>query len=168
MKGILISFFLLTAASAFSQKYALIDRDFKKPILFTDSVTISQVSSNYFPIKTTDIDSLLANCNFLISELKTLQRAKFKSYKIRSGNTIVEVTTVSKAYGDSYNIMLQTKADIVIAEYLIASNQGLNKRAIKNLQAFIDYIKDDKDLVVHDFMNYVPIIFDATVYINPR
>jgi hypothetical protein len=160
--------FLFLDLVSYSQKYALIDRDFKKPILFTDSVTISQVNSNYYPIRTIDIDSVLANCNFLISELKNLQRAKFKSYKIHSGNTIVQVETVSKAYGDSYNIILQTKADIVIAEYLIASNRELNKRAIKNLLAFTNYIKSDKELVVHEFINYNPVIFDATVFINSR
>lgn len=42
MKGKLTIFFLALGTFAFSQKYALIDRDFKKPILFTDSVTVSQ------------------------------------------------------------------------------------------------------------------------------
>ena len=82
MKSRFVIIFLVTGVSGFSQKYALIDRDFKKPILFTDSVTVSQVSKNYFPIRRLDIDSVLANCNYLISELQQLQRAKFKDYKI--------------------------------------------------------------------------------------
>lgn len=161
-------FFLTLGFLSYSQKYALIDKSFKKPILFTDSVTINQVSSDYFPIRTVDLDSVVANCNYLISELKDLQRVKFKSYKIRAGNTTAQISTVPKAYGDSYDITLQTKTNILIAEYLISSNQGLNKRAVKNLQAFINYIKKDKELVVHDFIAFSPVIFDATVFIKPR
>ncbi len=50
MKILYTLILIFFANYAFSQKYALVDRDFKKPILFTDSVTINQVSNNYFPI----------------------------------------------------------------------------------------------------------------------
>jgi hypothetical protein len=157
---------ILLTQSVFSQKYALIDRNFKKPILFTDSVTINQVRNNYFPVRVEDLDSLLANFAYLIVELKSLQRSKFKLYKMKSGSTVTQIKTVSKAYGDSYDILLTTSANNVIAEYLVADNKTKNKNAIKNIKAFTNYIKKDKEMTIKEFREYNPIIYDATVYIS--
>ena len=158
----------LTFANVAGQKFALIDRDFKKPILYTDSVTVSQVSNNLFPIKVTDLDSLIGNLKFVQNELKGLQRAKFVSYKLSSGQTATKVVTVSKAYGDSYNVFLTTAAGLVVADYLLVDNRQLNKRGIKKIQEFIDYIKTDKALTIHDFIEYHPVLYDATVFIHSK
>lgn len=111
--------FLFSSIHSSAQKYALIDRDYKKPILFTDSVTVSQVSNNYFPVNVSDLDSLNANLEYIINQLENVERAKFKSYKLKSGNTQIQVNTVTHAYGDAYDILLVTNANNVIAEFYI-------------------------------------------------
>ena len=168
MKTIVGILFSIFSFSAYSQKYALIDRNFAKPILFTDSVTINQVSSNYFPVQVNDLDTLLANMQYLSTQLKYIQRSKFKSYNLRSGRTTMKITTVPQAYGDSYDILLFTSADNVNAEYLLANAKQLNKRAIKNLNSFVSFIKKDKDLVVREFKEYQPMVYDATVFISTK
>ncbi len=103
-----------------------------------------------------------------MQELKSLQRSKFKLYKLKSGNTVTQIKTVSKAYGDSYGILLTTSANNVNAEYLVAYNKTKNKNAIKNLKAFVNYIKKDKELTIKEFHEYNPVIFDATVFISTK
>ena len=166
MKAVWTILSILYSFNVSAQKFALIDRDFKKPIIFTDSVTINQVSKGYFPINVKDFDSLFANIIYLIDELKNIQRAKFKSYKIKSGSTTIQITTVPHAYGDAYNILLITSVNNLNAEYLLSNNQDLNKKATKKLNSFMNFIKKDSEIMVNEFKEYQPIIFDATVYIQ--
>lgn len=168
MKLLSLLIFIFLGLSLSAQKYALVDRSFKKPILFSDSVTINQVSKGYFPINVKDMDSLFANISYIREQLKGVQRAKFKSYKIKSGNTIIQLTTIPHAYGDAYNILLITTANNLNAEYLLSNNQALNKKAVKKLNSFMDFIKKDKDIMVNEFKQYEPVIFDATVYISSK
>jgi len=165
---ILICVLFIIASTCKAQKYALIDRDFKKPLLFTDSVTINQVSSNYFPVRVDDLDSLNANLEYIKSQLTDVQRSKLKSYKLKSGNTEIQVNTISLAYGDAYDILLITKANNVNAEYLISSNKSLNKRAKKNISSFLEFIKKDKDIIIKEFKDFAPVLLDATVYIPSK
>ena len=165
MKRSFTIIFFLFSVSVIAQKQALIDRSFKNPILFTDSVTISQVSSNYFPVAVKDLDSLVANLSYLKGTLTSLQRAKFKSYKLKCGNTEINIKTVPHAYGDSYDILLLTSVNNINAEYLLADNKSLNKKAIKNIDSFINFIKKDKQLIIKEFKEYNPFIYDATIYI---
>ena len=51
--------------SSFGQKIALIDTKFKTPILFTDSVSVNQVSNALLPIRVDEFDTLNAHLEFL-------------------------------------------------------------------------------------------------------
>lgn len=166
MKAILTTLFIFISALSFSQKYALIDRDFKKPILFTDSVTINQVSNNYFPIKVTDLDSLVANLEYIQKQLGNIQRSKFKSYRLQSGTTNTKVSTVPHAYGDAYDITLLTNANNVNAEYLLVSNVDMNKKAVKKISKFISFIQQDKSIVIKKYKEFEAVLLDATIYVG--
>ncbi len=166
MRVILIGLFITVCLNSNAQKFALIDRDYKKPILFTDSVTISQVSSNYFPVRVNDLDSLIANLEYLKTQLNSVQRSKFKSYKLRSGSSIILVTAVKHAYGDAYDILLTTATGYLNAEYLLADNTILNKKSIRNINRFIDFVKKDKELIIKELKEYEPTILDPTIYIQ--
>ena len=131
MKIVSLLVLILVSYSAAAQKYALIDRDFKKPILYTDSVTINQVSNKYFPVNAKDFDSLFANITYISGQLKSVQRAKFKSYKLRSGSTIIQVVAVPHAYGDAYNITLSSKRATVIVDFLLAKGIAANRITAK-------------------------------------
>ena len=168
MKSIFTCILTSLIFTASAQKYALIDRNFKKPILFTDSVTINQVTNNYFPIRVADIDSLNANLSFIIAQLSDIQRAKFKSYKLKSGNTIIQINTVAHAYGDAYDILLITSVDNLNAEYLLSSHKSLNKKAIKNINSLLEFLKKDKEIIINEFKDFKPVMLDATVYISSK
>ena len=56
----------------------------------------------------------------------------------------------------------------VIAEYLLADNRNKNKKAIKNVNYFIEYIKKDKEIFIRDLGEYEPVMLDATIYIPSK
>ena len=168
MKSIFTCILTLLIFTASAQKYALVDRNFKNPILFTDSVTINQVTNNYFPIRVADIDTLNANLSFIIGQLSDIQRAKFKSYKLKSGNTIIQINAIAHANGDAYDILLITSVDNINAEYLLSSHKSLNKKAIKNIKSLLDFLKKDKEIIINEFKDFKPVLLDATVYISSK
>jgi len=168
MKALLTLSFLCFSFVCSAQRFALLDRNFKSPILFTDSLTINQVSNNYFPVRVTDLDSLVANLNYMKGQLNSIQRSKLKSFNLSSGLSQVNVTTIPHAYGDAYDIKLKTNSNNIIAEFLISSNMDLNKKAIKKIDKFIYYIKNEKDLSIKHFEEYNPVMLDATIFIRNK
>ena len=50
---------------------------------------------------------------------------------------------------------------------LQTGNTG-DKKAVKKLNSFMEFIKKDKDIMIKQFINYQPVIFDATVFIAPK
>jgi hypothetical protein len=168
MRMTFLCILILSAFIARGQKYALVDKDFKKPILFTDSVTINQVSSNYFPIHVKDFDTLLANLGYLKGQLKSVQRAKFKSYKLKSGSTTIQINTVPQAYGDAFDIFLISSINNINAEYLLADHKILNKKAVKKIESFTKFMRKDASIMINEFKEYQPVIFDATIFIPSK
>ena len=112
-------FFLVISILSFlfasSQKYALIDINTKLPILYTDSVSVEQVSRGYFPIEKSSIDTFLANLNYIYGLIKQGTRAKMESFDLISGITKLTVKRVPYAYGDRYEVVAESKAGEVKA-----------------------------------------------------
>ena len=116
MKILLFGFFIIIGINVSAQKYALIDQNAKLPIIYTDSVSAHQVAQGYFPVEKANIDTFLANLNYIQNLLKDdRKRAKFQSFELRNGATIITVMRVPYAYGDQYKVVSQTKAGDVVA-----------------------------------------------------
>jgi hypothetical protein len=130
MKTHLCTLFLLISLTGLGQKIALLDPEFKKPILYTDSVTLDQISSKLIPIQANTFDT--------ISLSNKIQRAKMKSFELRSGLTIIKVTSVKHAYGDSYDLDFVTKADDISSNFRFAKNEDLNKGNFKKIDRLLN------------------------------
>src|SRR5215203_2330029 len=115
MKVFFIIFFCASSCMALSQKYALIDINTKLPILYTDSVSVEQVSRGYFPVEKNSIDTFLANINYISGLIKQGTRAKMESFDLISGATKLTVKRVPYAYGDRYEVIGESKAGEVKA-----------------------------------------------------
>jgi len=76
IKLILIIFTACSSLLANAQKYALLDKDLKLPILYTDSISVQQIKQGYFPIEKEKIDSFLANLNYISNLLNERTRSK--------------------------------------------------------------------------------------------
>ena len=78
MKKIISIAFTLLTLNGFSQKTALLSNDFKKAILYTDSVTLEQIASGYFPISVKDFDTLIGSLSYLKKILKEPGRSNME------------------------------------------------------------------------------------------
>ena len=89
MKLSLLLFSIFFTLNLKAQKVALLSSDFKQPIIYTDSVTVEQISSGYFAVSTNNFDTLYANLKYLKEILEVRQRAKMQSFELRAGTTII-------------------------------------------------------------------------------
>lgn len=142
-----IVLFLLIIHPCFchSQKYALLDKKMKVPILYTDSVTLEQVRKGFFPVKNESVDTLIANLLFVQDMLSKLQRSKAESFELHSASTIIGVNRVPYAYGDRYNISAQTSIGELNAVFRLTSSEDSNKASAKRVSNILDYLKSNKE-----------------------
>jgi hypothetical protein len=61
MKKCLFIAIFLVAYNGYGQKIALLSHDLKTPILYTDSVTMEQISSGRFAFAVNNIDTLVGS-----------------------------------------------------------------------------------------------------------
>ncbi len=90
MRIVLFTFFFIPII-ALGQKIALLSTDFKRPIIYTDSLTVEQISNALFPVSVENFDTLYANLDYIHSMLKKVQRSKMKSFELHSGSTIISI-----------------------------------------------------------------------------
>ncbi len=136
----------LFAFGANGQKIALLDKVFKQPILFTDSLTVQQVKKNYFPIGSKDFDTLYANLTYIEEMLSKRQRAKMESFELRAGNTRMKIERVPMAYGDRYRIVFNTSINEVNSVYTFSNGEDGNKDVVENVKKLKKYMKTNQSL----------------------
>lgn len=165
MKTFLSIFFILLSLTGFSQKIALLDPEFKKPILYTDSVTLDQISSKLIPVQANTFDTVSTQLKYIRDLLSNkIQRAKMKSFELRSGITTIKVTSVKHAYGDSYDIDFITKANNISSNYKFAKNDDLNKGNIKKIDKLMAYMKNASTLFNSGYAEMQPMLYEVVVY----
>jgi len=128
------------------QKIALINRDFKQPIIYTDSVTVQQISSGLFPVSVENFDTLYANLDYIYSMLKIRQRSKMKSFELHSGSTIIIVKRVPFAYGDRYSSTAKTKIGEMESVFNLTPVDHSNAKNANRIEMLMKYMKENKDL----------------------
>ncbi len=136
-----VFFFIFTFGQS---KFALIDKEYKIPILFTDSVSVEQISKGFFPVENKNIDTLIANIQYLISMLTVRQRAKMESFELRASNTIFKTTRVPFAYGDRYNTMLESVVGELTGKLLLINSEISNKKNAQKLDKLLKYLKSNQ------------------------
>jgi hypothetical protein len=162
MKSLFIlSVGLLITSVLFSQKIALLSKDFKTPILYTDSLTIEQVSSGRFAVSVDDIDTLVASLAYLKNHLQQRTRSKMESWEFRSGNTVILTTRVPKAYGDRYEIMATSVFDEISSRYNLSTEKNNNRNADK-IEKLLAYIEKNRT-VLREWYEITPKMYQVVV-----
>jgi hypothetical protein len=131
---------------AISQKIALFDTKFTQPIIFTDSVTLEQITKGYFPVEVNNFDTLYANLNYIKNMLSKRQRAKMKSFELRAGNTILTISRVPFAYGDRYSTIAKTKIKELESDYVLTDFNKKNSDNLFKIERLMSYMKNNKEL----------------------
>ena len=129
-----------------AQKYALINKNLKYPILYTDSVSLEQVRKGYLPIETTVIDTFLANIDYISKLVMIPERAKFQSMDLRNGTTVIHIKRIPKAYGDRYEVKATTQANEVLAVEIFCDTNTPEKKTKKYLKEMIEYVRNERSL----------------------
>lgn len=142
MRKLLIAICLLPAFAC-AQKYALIDKHLRMPIIYTDSVTVEQVSKGWFPVENKSIDTLIANIKYLKEILSERQRAKMKSFDLHSSNLLINTSRVPYAYGDRYNSVAHSDCGQVKAELTIINSEKKNANNSVWLGKLLAYFKQN-------------------------
>ena len=125
MKKILLLLFLLPILTH-AQKVALLNTDFKSPIIYTDSVTVQQTISGLFPVGINDFDTLYANLNYIKDMLSIRQRSKMKSFELHAGKTIIKISRVPFSNGDRYMIKATSKIGEIMSNYTLVDIEHSN------------------------------------------
>lgn len=140
IKKFLIFPFLFLGLTTVAQKIALLSTDLKKPIIYTDSVTVQQVKEGYFPVSPNDFDTLFANLKYIQTILNKRDRLKMESFVLKCGNTRIEVGKEPMAYGDRYFAKAISRYGEVIANFNIVPKENKNKENSRWLDKVITYI----------------------------
>lgn len=98
---------------SFSQyRYALLDRAYRKPVLYQDSVTKDDLRNGYFPIYADQIDSLQKFVEVFTKYNKLgLKRTYFLNEDYQTSSISFKIKNVQHAYGDLYDIDVISKTD---------------------------------------------------------
>jgi hypothetical protein len=158
---------ILLALPVFSnaQKVALLSNELKRPIIYTDSVTMDQISNNYFPIQANTFDTIYSQLKYLKELLSTkIQRAKMQSFELRSGSSKIKVTAVKHAYGDSYDIDFISKFDEIQSNFQLSNNEKLNKGSIKKIEKLMAYMKNASMLFKTAYVEMTPRLYEVIIY----
>lgn len=153
---------LFASVSANGQKIALLNTDFKSPIIYTDSVTVEQLKSGLFPVSIKDFDTLYANLDYLNKMLSVRQRSKMKSFELRAGGTVIDIKRVPFSNGDRYLIKANTDYNELNSNYTIASVDRSNKKNAKKIAEMMDYLKTNKSLFAKPYSVH-PKIYNVVV-----
>ncbi|RZM23581.1 MAG: hypothetical protein EOO88_25700 [Pedobacter sp.] len=139
-------FCCLLKVEAFSQKIALLNKDLKSPILYTDSVTVEQVSSGRFAVSVEDLDTLVASLAYLNGQLQERSRSKMESWQFRSGKTTINISRIPKAYGDQYEIIATSLFDEISSRYNLSTEKN-NKKNAEKIQRVLAYIEKNRTVL---------------------
>lgn len=145
MKFYLLHIVCLLALESFSQKIALLSKDFKQPIIYTDSLTAEQLG-NYFPVEVKNFDTLYASLITLSKMLEERQRSKMESFEFRAGSTTLKTSRVPKAYGDAFSVIAITRIDEIESHYNITTTKNNNAKNSKRIEKMLEYIGRNKSL----------------------
>lgn len=156
IKQVMFLFFLCLFFNSYGQRVALMDKKFKQPILFTDSVTVEQVAKTYLPVYVKDFDTLDANLRYLEEMLSKPQRSKMGGFELRSGNTTISVTKVPMAYADRFNIIMKSEGQYITTLFTLSDAQSSNNKGLDRIKEMRKYIRQNKSL------------FSAPTQIHPK
>jgi hypothetical protein len=138
--------FIIFGHVAAAQEIVLVDRDFKRPVSFTRQLTGSQLLSKRFPIYTTDLDSVIAIMEVLSEYLNTGKPHVTTTQVLPVGHSRIMVNTKSAGSGNSYDIFVTTRSEDLGAVMELVKNGAGNKKAMQQVQVFLDYLKNNRHL----------------------
>lgn len=148
MKTLLL--LLLLPCFAHAQTITLVDRAFKAPVTVTPALTARQLSGKLFPIYTTDLDSVILLTEHLVHYIDAAAAHEPTMQLRAAGHSLFSITAQREGSYNTYGIFLSTRAgDLGASLELVKPGYG-NKRAVQQLQLFLDYLKNNRHIAAEN------------------
>ncbi|MEJ7912792.1 MAG: hypothetical protein WKF70_06540 [Chitinophagaceae bacterium] len=139
MKRILLATFLLPLF-CLGQKIALIDRQLQKPITYVDNISMKNIEQGYFIIYEKDIEDVVQQIESMKSLVSSKKPINAKTKSIIKGSTYF--TSAGKT--NNYHIIMDTKANMMGAFYVLSSKAKTNEENLANMDRMIAYLRSGK------------------------
>lgn len=142
MKKIIFLLIVCLPVVGMGQKYVLIDKGWRRPIMKTDTVTNDQLQKGWFPVYTTEFDSL----KILIGDLRDLHdkgmsRTYINNKVYRTQNIQFDITNIQKAYGDRYNIIITSSIPTATVKFRLSNSDYNNRTNQQRIKLFLRYLE---------------------------
>ena len=146
MKFLLLTLLLAPLFGA-TQTLALLDRKLMAPMKLTDSVALSEVQSNYFPVYLKDLDSVIYTLESYRKWIDSGQDSLPGPQQKVIGHS--SFYTDIYAYGprDRYRIVFSTANDDYKTSMVLVYKDLSTKQALQNLTELIDYLRNNLSVV---------------------
>jgi hypothetical protein len=155
---------LLLPGIALAQTIALLDRNFKKPIAVTETLTREQLSGKWFPIYVTDLDTVIKVAEALAHAISNGTLPPSNTQLIQAGHSHFAVAAQRTGGYTTCNIALATQSGNMGATLLLVRKEDSNRKAAQLLLLFLDYIKNNRHMAVQKSNGIV----SAAPLLSPR
>lgn len=131
-----------------AQKYALIDRGWKKPIRFVETYTKEDLAAGWYPIYESKLDSvILIVQSFKNLNEKGLKREYFNMLEYQVSTVEFHISNVNHAYGDRYDIDMISSTEGAKLALKLSDSKISNKDNELRIRKFIAYLKKHRNKI---------------------
>lgn len=142
MKALLLLLMLFPAVLT-AQQIALIDRNFKRPLEFTDSATMEHLFDGYFPVYVRDLNLVLQKATWIFKYIDTGKPNTDVSSDIPAGNSRFFYQAVNLPKITRQQLVLSTQTNSLGSSIKLIHPADPKKRALQKLNVFMDYVKNN-------------------------
>lgn len=130
-----------------AQSIALVDRDFKRPMTLTQTLSIAQLAGRHFPIHTADLDSVIEVTATLARQIADRTAPESEMQVITAGKSKFAITIQKAGNYNTYRVLLSTMSDNLGASLELVNDRDNNYSAVQKLYIFLDYLKNNIHLI---------------------
>ena len=138
---------LLVPGWVSAQDIVLVDRNLKRPMSLTRTLTPRQLMGNVFPIYRADLDSVIQVTESLTSFINTGVVHEANMQLLTVGHSQFAVTTRRTGTFNSYIIYLNTRSGNIGTSLELVGREDNNRQALQQLLLFMDYLKNNRNIV---------------------
>ncbi len=141
MKLVLLLLLVLITTNVFSQRYVIIDRKLKKPLIKADTVLQSQFNQGYFAIEYQNLNAVVNKLDSIKQRLLKVGREKYDEFTWKAGATTLNGKVLKWTYGDRFNVALSTDLGNGLTQsFYIIDARNKNKANAEYLKKLFAYI----------------------------
>jgi hypothetical protein len=126
-----------------AQKIALVDREFKSPIIFMDSVAHAETYQDRFPIYINDMDVVLKTTERLARYINTGRQHDAGEQSFTTGKSRFLAQTEKTGHSNRYRIIINTRTGSMGTSLTLVNQDDGQRKAVQKLNIFVDYLKNN-------------------------